>query len=446
MKGRVFFRSLGCDKNLVDSEMMLRLLSEAGWELTDDVNEADAAVVNSCCFIMDAKEESINTLIELGALKSEGQLKALIVTGCLAQRYAEEIHEELPEVDALVGTSAFDRIAKVLDSVMEKQPQDALEDISRPLYGLKRILSTGGHYAYLKIAEGCDRKCTYCAIPAFRGHYRSVPMDVLIREAEELAAGGVRELILVAQETTRYGIDLYGKKSLSELLHRLCGIEELRWIRLLYSYPEEIDDELIECIASEEKICHYLDLPIQHSEDRILSAMGRRTRRQELKELIARLRERIPDICLRTSLIVGFPGENEEDIAGLEAFVKEICFDRLGVFCYSPEEGTPAAELPGQIDEDIKQQRQEQLMTLQQSIVFEKGEALIGDTLRCMVEGRIPEEELLVLRSYRDAPEVDGYVFVKSSREYMSGTLLDIRITACREYDLIGEIAHESAE
>ncbi len=437
---KVLLRSLGCDKNLVDAEMMLGLLSEAGFELTDDEALAEAVIVNTCCFIMDAKQESIDCLIEYGRLKEEGNCRVLIATGCLAQRYAKEIHEEIPEVDAVVGTASFDHIVEVLKSCLYERPEDSLEDMSRPVYGKKRILSTGGHYAHLKIAEGCDKRCSYCAIPTFRGHYRSVPIEVLMKEAESLVKGGVRELILVAQETTRYGIDLYGKKSLSRLLNELCTIDELEWIRILYCYPEEIDDELIGTIASQPKICRYLDMPVQHSEDGILKRMGRATRRDELKAVIDKLRSRIPGIALRTTMISGFPGETEEDFEGLKEFIKQMRFDRLGVFAYSPEEGTAAADMPDQIPEEIKEARRDELMKLQQEIAFEQAEALKGKVLECMVEGSISEENVLVLRSYRDAPEVDGYVFVDTDREYMSGSILKVKISGSEEYDLIGEI------
>ena len=437
---KVLLRSLGCDKNLVDAEMMLGLLTEAGFELTDEESQAEAVIVNTCCFIMDAKQESIDCLIEYGKLKENGVCRVLIAAGCLAQRYAKEIHEEIPEVDAVVGTASFDHIAEVLRSCLDKAPKDSLEDISRPVYGKKRVLSTGGHYAHLKIAEGCDKRCSYCAIPSFRGHYRSVPMEALIKEAKSLVEGGVRELMLVAQETTRYGIDLYGKKSLPGLLKELSAIEDLRWIRILYCYPEEIDDELIEAIAALPKVCHYLDMPVQHSEDRILKLMGRATRREELKAVIEKLRSRIPDICLRTTLISGFPGESEEEFEALCDFVKEMRFDRLGVFAYSPEEGTAAAQMPDQIADEVKEERRDKIMALQQDIVFEQAEGLKGRILECIVEGKIPEEGVLVLRSYRDAPEVDGYVFVETEDEYMSGTILKVRISSSEEYDLIGEI------
>ncbi|MBR3103930.1 MAG: 30S ribosomal protein S12 methylthiotransferase RimO [Lachnospiraceae bacterium] len=443
---KIMLVSLGCDKNLVDSEMMLGMLSEAGFEITNDEQDAEVVIVNTCCFIMDAKEESITTLIEYGKLKETAKCKALIATGCLAQRYADEIHKEIPEVDAVVGTSAFDKIIEVVQSVLGGEVQDAMTDLTHTVSGMPRVLSTGGHYAYLKIAEGCNKRCTYCIIPSIRGNYRSVPMETLIAEAKQLAEGGVRELILVAQETTLYGIDLYGEKTLPKLLRELAKIEDLKWIRLLYCYPEEITDELIETIAAEPKICHYLDLPIQHSEDEVLKRMGRRTRREELESTIAKIRNRIPDICLRTTLICGFPQETEEDYGNLKSFVEKMRFERLGVFPYSPEEGTPAEQMDGQIDEAVKKSRAEGIMALQQEIAFEQAQAMEGRVLECIVEGRIPEENVLVCRSYMDAPDVDGYVFVDTEKEYMSGTIVRIKVTGSEEYDLIGEFADESAE
>ena len=444
MSERVMLVSLGCDKNLVDSEMMLGMLDGAGYVLTSDPEEADVIVVNTCCFIMDAKEESINTLIEYGRYKKEGRLKALIAAGCLAERYTEDIHNELSEVDAVVGISSFDRIADVIESVLSGRAADAKDAKSRLIYGKKRMLSTGGHYAYLKIAEGCDKRCTYCVIPSVRGPYRSVPMEELLKEAEELVSGGVRELILVAQETTRYGVDLYGEKKLSELIEKLCGIEDLAWVRLLYCYPEEIDDKLIEVMEKEEKFCHYLDMPIQHSEDEILKRMGRRTNRKEIEEKIERLRERIPDIALRTTLIAGFPGETLEEHGALKEFVEKMRFSRLGVFPYSAEEDTPAAAMEGQIDEEEKRRRADAIMDLQQGLAFEAAKNMKGRVIRCMVEGRIPEDNALVCRSYMDAPDVDGYVFVEDGPDLMSGSILDVRITGSDEYDLIGEIYNES--
>ena len=444
MNINVMLISLGCDKNLVDSEMMLGGLDAAGYTLTSEAEEADVIVVNTCCFIGDAKEESINTLIEYGRLKKEGRLKALIAAGCLAERYTSEIHRDLPEVDAVVGISSFDRIAEVIKDVLDGSSSDAKDDISRLIYGKKRMLSTGGHYAYLKIAEGCNKHCTYCVIPSVRGPYRSVPMEALIKEAEELVAGGVRELILVAQETTVYGTDLYGEKKLYELIEKLCAIEELNWVRLLYCYPEEIDDKLIEVMEREEKFCHYLDMPIQHSEDEILKRMGRKTGREEIESIVAKLRERIPDIALRTTLIAGFPGETKEQHEALKEFVEKMRFSRLGVFPYSAEEDTPAAAMEDQIDEEEKRRRADRVMELQQEIAFEEAAAMKGRIISCMVEGRIPENNVLVCRSYKDAPEVDGYVFVENAPELMSGSLVDVRITGSDEYDLIGEIYNES--
>lgn len=444
---KILFISLGCDKNLVDTEMMLGMLVQRGFSITDDEAEAEAVVVNTCCFINDAKQESINALLEMAELRKNGNIKALIAAGCLAQRYQDEIQREIPEVDAIVGTTAIDAVADALDGVLSGDRHNHLEDINRePVYGRKRIVTTGGHYAHLKIAEGCDKHCSYCIIPKVRGNYRSIPIDSLVQEAEHLAASGVRELILVAQETTLYGADLYGKKCLPELLHRLCAIQGIYWIRILYCYPEEITDELIETIQREPKVCNYLDIPIQHASDRILKRMGRRTNRQELADMIAKLRERIPDICLRTTLITGFPGETQEDHESLLAFVDEMEFDRLGVFTYSPEEDTSAALFDDQIDEEVKLDRQADIMELQQEIAFEKAQEAVGSTLPVMVEGKVPDEHAYVARSYRDAPDVDGFVFIQTGRELMTGDFVRVRITGAHEYDLIGEIEDEFTE
>ena len=444
---KILFISLGCDKNLVDTEMMLGMLVQRGFSITDDEAEAEAVVVNTCCFINDAKQESINALLEMAELRKNGSIKALIAAGCLAQRYQDEIQREIPEVDAIVGTTAIDAVADALDGVLSGDRHNHLEDINRePVYGRKRIVTTGGHYAHLKIAEGCDKHCSYCIIPKVRGNYRSIPIDSLVQEAEHLAASGVRELILVAQETTLYGADLYGKKCLPELLHRLCAIQGIYWIRILYCYPEEITDELIETIQREPKVCNYLDIPIQHASDRILKRMGRRTNRQELADMIAKLRERIPDICLRTTLITGFPGETQEDHESLLAFVDEMEFDRLGVFTYSPEEDTSAALFDDQIDEEVKLDRQADIMELQQEIAFEKAQEAVGNTLPVMVEGKVPDEHAYVARSYRDAPDVDGFVFIQTGRELMTGDFVRVRITGSHEYDLIGEIEDEFTE
>lgn len=447
---KILFISLGCDKNLVDTEKMLGALVQRGYTITDDESEAEAVVVNTCCFINDAKQESINTLLEMAELRKTGAVKALVAAGCLAQRYQEEIQKEIPEVDAIVGTTAADRIAEALDAVVSGQGCNYLEDINRsPVFEKctgDRIVTTGGHYAYLKIAEGCDKHCSYCIIPRVRGNYRSVPMERLVEEAESLVAFGAKEIILVAQETTLYGVDLYGKKCLPELLHKLCGIRGLYWVRLLYCYPEEITDELIKVMLNEEKVCNYLDIPIQHASDKILKRMGRRTDRQELAGMITKLRTAIPDICLRTTLITGFPGETQEDHESLLAFVDDMAFDRLGVFTYSQEEDTPAALFENQVDEDVKLARQADIMELQQEIAFEKAQDAVGSTMLVMVEGMVPDEHAYVARSYRDAPNVDGFVFIQTGRELVTGDFVRVRITGSYEYDLIGEIEDEFTE
>lgn len=441
---KILFISLGCDKNLVDTEMMLGMLTQRGHSITNDEAEADVVVINTCCFINDAKEESINTILEMAELKKSGDIKALIVTGCLAQRYKEEIQKEIPEVDEILGTTAIDAIADSIDEVLKGCSHNHIEDINRkPVYDKKRIVTTGGHYAYLKIAEGCDKHCSYCIIPKVRGNYRSIPMESLIKEAKELVEFGAKELILVAQETTLYGKDIYGEKKLPELLRELCKIPGLYWIRILYCYPEEITDELIETIRSEEKICNYLDIPIQHASDRILKKMGRRTDQKELRNIISKLRERIPDICLRTTLITGFPGETDEDHEELLGFVDEMEFDRLGVFTYSPEEDTPAALFDDQIDEEVKKDRQADIMELQQEIAFDKAEDMVGRIVLAMIEGKVPDEHAYVARTYKDAPNVDGFLFIQTSEELMTGDFVHVKITGSYEYDLIGEICHE---
>ena len=441
---KIVFVSLGCDKNLVDTEMMLGLLREKGYSFTDDETEADIAVVNSCCFIGDAKEESIQTILELAQLKESGQLKALVVTGCLAQRYASDIRSEIPEVDAVVGTMAIeDIVAAVEGAVAGKKPDFFRELSSAPARVKDRVLTTGGHYAYLKIAEGCDKHCTYCVIPKVRGPYRSVPMEELTEQAERLAEAGVKELILVAQETTLYGLDLYGEKSLHLLLRRLAQIPGIFWIRILYCYPEEITDELIEVIRTEPKICHYLDIPVQHASDPVLRRMGRRTDQARLRSQIGKLRERIPDICLRTTLISGFPGETQEDFEELYRFVNEMEFDRLGVFAYSQEEDTPAADMQPQVPEEVKCSRRDELMELQQVIAFEKAEEMIGRKLYVCVEGKVAEEDVYVTRTYKDAPGVDGFLFLRTSAALMTGDFVKVCVTDCNEYDLIGEICED---
>ena len=437
---KLLFISLGCDKNLVDSEMMMGLLHDRGYEFTDNEEEADIIVINTCGFINDAKEESINTILEMAKYK-ENNLKALIVAGCLVERYKNEILQELPEIDAIVGTTAFDKICDVVDDVLADKKHNELESINkmcRP--DVKRIITTGGYYSYLKIAEGCDKHCTYCSIPMIRGAYRSVPMDELVKEAEYLADNGVKELIIVAQEITVYGKDLYGEKKLPELLHRLCKIPGIQWIRLLYCYPEEITDELIETIRTEKKICHYIDMPIQHASDKILKAMGRRTNNAELRNIISKLRKEIPDICLRTTLITGFPGETEEDHQILLDFIDEMEFDRLGVFTYSPEEDTKAASLDNQVDEEVKLCRKDEIMELQQKISMDKSERLVGKEIEVIIEGKASDEDVYVGRSYMDAPSVDGYVFINSEEELMSGDFAKVRIVKAMEYDLIGDL------
>lgn len=434
---KVFFISLGCDKNLVDSEKMLGLLRDTGHKITDDENEAEAIVINTCCFIHDAKEESIRTIIDMAQLKQSGALKRLVITGCLAERYAEEIRKELPEVDAVIGTTAIDELPKALAAeafYVSRKPLSVLPKISS-----KRMLAPDSYVSYLKIAEGCDKCCTYCIIPKIRGPYRSVPMEELVSEAEYLAGGGAKELILVAQETTVYGVDLYGRKALPELLEKLCRIEGIEWIRILYCYPEEITDDLIAVMKREPKICHYLDMPVQHASDAVLKRMGRRTTHKELTETVRKLRKEIPDITLRTTLITGFPGETEEDAELLKRFVTEMRFNRLGVFPYSKEEDTAAARMPGQVLKRVKERRRNQIMRLQRDICAKYGEQCIGKTFAVLIDGYLAEEGVYVGRTYMDAPGIDGSVYVETERSLMSGAIVPVRITGANEYDLIGE-------
>ncbi len=441
---KILFISLGCDKNLVDSEEMLGLLNSRGYTFTDDETEADVIIINTCCFINDAKEESVQTILEMAEYKKTGKCKALIVTGCMAQRYKQEILDEVSEVDQVLGTTAYEKIVEAVDEALagsrgvEEKPLSYL-----PQTDAKRMVTTGGHYAYLKIAEGCNKCCTYCIIPKLRGRYRSVPMERLIEQAKELAAQGVKELILVAQETTVYGVDLYGKKSLHLLLEQLCRISGLRWIRILYCYPEEIYEDLIQTMKREEKICHYLDLPIQHASDAVLRRMGRRTTRADLEQIVAHLREEIPDIVLRTTLIAGFPGETEEQHQEVMEFIDEMEFDRLGVFTYSQEEDTPAASMPDQIDEETKLNWQEELMELQQEIAFDRAEERTGSVVTAMIEGKVADEDAYVARTYGDAPNVDGLLFVQTTEELNSGDFVRVRITGAVEYDLIGELTED---
>ena len=444
---KIFFMSFGCDKNLVDSENMIVMLSADNYSFTQDESEADIIIVNTCCFINDAKEESINAILEMAEYKNSKSAKALIVTGCLAERYREEILKEIPEVDAVVGTNSYDAICKVIKDVMAGKVCQVYNDLDHIIINdKKRMVTTGGHFAYLKIAEGCNKRCTYCIIPKIRGNYRSVPMEKLIEEAKSLVDQGVKEIILVAQETTLYGVDLYGEKTLPKLLHELNRIDGLKWIRILYCYPEEIDDELIMAIKNESKVCHYLDIPIQHANDDILKRMGRRTNKEHLIQIIDKLRKEIPDISLRTTLITGFPGETKEQHEEMMQFVNDMEFDRLGVFTYSPEEDTAAAIMPNQVPEEIKEERKEALMELQQEIAFEKAEEMVGKTLNVMVEGKVADENAFVGRTYKDAPDVDGYIFINTGNILMSGDFVDVEVTGAIEYDLIGVIKGESAE
>lgn len=434
---KVLLISLGCDKNLVDSEVMLGLLNKAGHELTNDETEAEAVVINTCAFISDAKEESINTIIEMGRLKKTGRLKKLIVAGCLSQRYKDEIMKELPEIDVIIGATNYDKIVEAIGT-----DEDAIvDDINyTPKPVSERIVTTNASMAYFKIAEGCNKLCTYCIIPHIRGRYRSIPMDRLLASAEKLAADGIKELVLVAQETTLYGVDLYGGKKLPEFLTKLSDIEGIEWIRLLYCYPEEITDELISVMAENPKICHYIDIPIQHSENEILRRMGRKTSREDIVSLVSKLRTAMPDIAIRTTLISGFPGETQELHDGLVDFVDECEFDRLGVFTYSPEEGTPAAGYEDQVDGELAAKWRDEIMELQQEISYEKNQELIGSIQRVLIEGYLVEDDVYVGRTYRDAPGVDGIVFVSAPYELMSGSFVDVKITEANEYDLTGVI------
>ena len=436
--------TLGCDKNTVDSEEMLGLLRQKGYNLVNDIEEADCLIINTCSFINDAKEESINTIIESAKLK-EGRLKYLIAAGCLAERYKDEMAKELPEVDAFVGTTGFEDIVQVVERLEAGEEKVALfKDISKTTeVDAPRIITERPYVEYLKIAEGCDKRCTYCAIPTFRGNYRSAPMERLIKTAENLSKNGVKELILVAQETTMYGVDLYGEKSLHILLRKLSEIEGIEWIRILYCYPEEIYPELIEEMASNKKVLHYIDMPLQHTEDEILRRMGRRVRNKDIYDIVSRLRDKIPDIAIRTTFITGFPGETKEEHEDLLRTINEIEFDHVGVFTYSAEEGTAAALFSDQIDEETKEQYRNEIMELQQEISLDKNETLVGRTLDCIIEGYISDDDVYSARTYRDAPEVDGFVFVKSDSSLMSGSIVPVKITGATEYDLVGELIEE---
>ena len=438
----VLFVSLGCDKNLVDSEHMLGDLIDHDFTICDNEEDADIIVVNTCSFIADAMEESIQNIIDLSTYKETGKLKGLIVSGCLAQRFTEDILKDLPEVDAIIGTNSYDELLNAINIVLKKKGEKPV--FKKELTGLpkdgRRVLTTGGHFAYLKIAEGCNKRCTYCIIPYIRGDYRSVPMERLLQEAKSLAADGVKELILVAQETTVYGVDIYGKKSLTELLHKLCNIDGIEWIRILYAYPEEITDELIECMASEPKICHYIDMPIQHCNDDILRQMGRKTNKIDIMNIAARLREAMPDISLRTTLICGFPGETEDMHKELLQFIKDMSFDRLGAFAYSKEDGTVAATWDNQVDDDLKQEWVDEVMLCQKDISLSNNEKYTGRQLQVFIEGKLPEDGVFIGRTYRDTPSVDGFMFVNSDTELTSGQFVTVNVTGFDEYDLIGDV------
>ncbi len=441
---KLMFVSLGCDKNLVDTESMMGILSREDFEFTNNEIEADVIVINTCCFINDAKKESVDTILEMAEYKKSGICKVLIVTGCLAQRYNREIIDQIPEVDVILGTSNYDKIAVAIRTALNGKTDVKIDNINRlPLVNDKRIITTGGHYAYLKIAEGCNKHCTYCIIPKIRGEYRSIPIEYIIKQAKELVTLGVKEIILVAQETSMYGIDIYGSKSLPKLLRELCKINGLYWIRIMYCYPEEITSELIDVIREEKKICNYLDLPIQHANDDILKRMGRKMTKHQLKNIIIKLREEIPDICIRTTLIAGFPGETDIQHEELMQFVDEMEFDRLGVFSYSPEEDTPAACMPNQVDEQVKDDWRDELMELQQEVSIDKSGSFIGKVMTVMIEGKVSDENAYIARSYRDAPDVDGYVFVNTDEDLMTGDFVNVKITGALEYDLIGEIYNE---
>ena len=445
--------SLGCDKNLCDSEAMLGLLAKHNYNITNDEQEADAIIVNTCSFIKDAMEESVNTVLEMAKLKQQN-LKYLIVTGCMAQRFKDEIFDEIPEIDACLGTSSFD---KILDVIEELKARDGIEDAEEisvyddidrlaTITESNKVITSGTFMGYLKIAEGCDKFCTYCVIPHIRGHYRSVPMEQLLKEAEYMASQGIEELVLVAQETTCYGKDLYGEKRLHVLVRELAKIDGIKWIRLMYCYPEEIYDELIDCFKEEPKLLHYIDMPMQHSEDAILKRMGRRTDCASIEAVIGKLREAAPDIAIRTSLIAGFPGETQEEHEALMAFLDEQELDRVGVFTYSREDGTPAATFENQIDEETAEQWRNEIMELQQEISLDKNETFVGKIMQVIIEGYSSDDDVYVGRTYRDAPGVDGLVFVNCDYELMSGQIVDVRINEVGPYDTIGGIVDESAE
>jgi ribosomal protein S12 methylthiotransferase len=438
---KVAFVSLGCDKNLADSEHMLFLLKNNDMEIVEE-KDADVIIINTCCFIQSSLEESIQTILDCAKYKTEGNLKGLVITGCMSGRYKDEIRRDIPEVDTIVGINSYDKIVQAVKESVSGNKTDIDDEsiTSLPDDGIGRISATGMPYDYLKIAEGCDKRCTYCAIPNIRGPYRSIPMDVLLKEARQMAESGITEINIVAQETTIYGIDIYGERKLPELLNEISKIDGIEWIRVLYTYPESIDDDFINCMASNSKIVHYIDMPIQHADDYILRKMGRRTSRADIVALVQKLRDKIPDISLRTTLISGFPGETDDMHDTTKKFIKEVRFDRLGVFAYSREEGTPAYDFPDQVPDEIKEKRKDELMLMQQVIAFEKNKNLIDTDIDVFVEGYLPEKNVYVGRTYRDAPDVDSYIFIKSDIELISGTIIKVHVTDSKDYDLYGEI------
>jgi len=436
----IYFESLGCDKNLVDSEVMLGMLSKAGYGMTMDPNEAEAIIINTCSFIHDAKEESINTILEFAELKHTGKLKALVVVGCLTQLYQKEVMNEIEEVDAILGAANYDRILEALEEALVGRKYMAFDTIDHePEVFIERTTETTKHYAYLKIAEGCDNHCTYCIIPKLRGKFRSRKLKSLIEEVKYLVSMGKTEIILVAQDVGKYGLDIYGERRLNQLLGEISEVEGVKWIRLLYVYPEDVTDELIEAIATNEKVLHYIDMPLQHIDDWILKKMARKSRKEAIVQKINKLRIRIPDMCIRTTFIVGFPGETDDMFNNLFDFVKEIKLDRVGVFTYSREENTPAYDMDNQVDEATSIVRQEKIMFEQMGISEEKNQEMIGKELEVIIDGYVPSEEVYLARSYKDTPDVDGYVFITSETELLSGDYIRVVITGANEYDLIGE-------
>ena len=447
MPVRVGMVSLGCSKNQVDAERMLYKIQEAGYQLVSDAALADIAIINTCGFIESAKQEAIDTILEFAVLKKEGRIKKIIITGCLAERYKEEVQKEIPEADAVIGIGCNDNIVKVLDHVLANERLASFDDKEKLSLTGGRIQTTLSFYAYLKISEGCDNNCSYCAIPSIRGRFRSVPIEDVMAEAEKLVSNGVRELVVIGQDTTRYGQDIYGRYALPELLKKLCTIEKLKWIRVLYCYPERITDELLEVIAGEEKIVKYLDMPVQHCDKDILRKMHRPGDEQTLRKLISEIREKVPGIILRTTLITGFPGETEEQFNKLAEFVKDMRFDRLGCFAYSAEDGTPAAEMDGQLDEETKQHRADIIMEQQMVIVNSNNNKYVGKTIEAVTEGFDRYGECYFGRSVMDAPDIDGKIFFTSpNRKLVPGLYVNVNITDTLDYDLIGELADESSE